>query len=58
MKTERTEYENAAEARRALLEAAKQARGRLNGDGSSGEIVTGYRTKKRDLALYEIKQVS
>lgn len=58
MKTERTEHENAAEARRSLIEAAKQARGRWEGDGSSGEIVTGYRKNKRSLALYEIKQVS
>lgn len=58
MKTETTEHENAVEARRAMLAAVKQARGRWEGDGSSGEIVTGYRKNKRTLALYEIKQVS
>lgn len=58
MKTERTEYVNAAEARRALLAVAKTARGRLEGDGDTGNIVAGYRTKKQTLALYDIKQVS
>ena len=58
MKTERTEHENAAEARRTLLKAVKEVRGRLEGDGNDGEIVTGYRKNKRTLALYDIKQVS
>lgn len=58
MKTERTEHVNAAEARRALLKVANQARGRLEGDGSEGDIVAGYRTKKKAIAMYEIKQVS
>lgn len=58
MKTENTEHENATEARRALLEAAKQARGRLEGDGDSGDIVTGYRKNKRAVAIYQINQVA
>ena len=58
MKTDTTEHENAAEARRSLIEAAKLAKARWEGDGNDGEIVTGYRKNKHTLALYEIKQVS